>query len=416
MRGSIDKMAFSIDSMRSNFPALSRTYNGKTVVYLDGPGGSQVCKPVIDAMRSYMENGGANLHGEFPTSIETEAIISNARSAIADFLNVNDIEVGFGANTTTLNFHIASALRNRFKNRAKGEIVVTEMDHRANVDPWILLAKDLGYTVRWIPVNTDTLTLDLSSLETLINSNTVIVAAGLSSNAIGTVSDVKRIFNFAHKFGAITIADAVHAAPHLPVDRDYLDADILSCSAYKFFGPHLGVVAIRSCIFETLDFYKILPAPYQTPLRLETGTQNHEAIASIEPLINFIASQGEGSNRKEKIKNAMRAIQAHEDELAEKIRKDLINNENIKIYMASADTIKTPTVGFITNKMSSVEFCKRMADEFSVFIASGNFYASTLSNKLGLEGKGGWIRAGLAPYNNESEVDRFLDAVKKLTK
>jgi cysteine desulfurase family protein (TIGR01976 family) len=268
---------FDVQAVREQFPALDRTYRGRGVVYFDGPGGSQVARQAIEAISGYMERGGANLHGVFPTSTETEEILADTRRAAADFLGSAPDEIAFGANMTTLTFAISRALAQEWDENS--EIVVTELDHRANVDPWVLAAAERGARVRWVRVTPETLTLDEKDLEQNINENTKLVAMGLASNAVGTVNDVATVAERARDAGALVAVDAVHAAPHIPVDRGAIGADIITCSAYKFFGPHVGVTAIRRDLFEKLDVYRLEPAPEYIPDKLETGTQNHEGIA-----------------------------------------------------------------------------------------------------------------------------------------
>jgi selenocysteine lyase/cysteine desulfurase len=234
---------FPVKLVRSQFPALNRVFKGKPVVYFDGPGGSQVVKSAMDAIFDYMAQGGANLHGSFPSSRDTEAIISESKLAVADLFGVKEQEVAFGANMSTLTFAISRAM-GRFLKEGD-EIVLSELDHRANVDPWLTMAIDRGVTVRWIPVNPQTLTLDLKDLDKIINSNTRLVAVGLASNAVGTINDVRYIASQAHKVNAIVAVDAVHAAPHFSINRDQIAADILLCSSYKFFGPHVGLTPIN---------------------------------------------------------------------------------------------------------------------------------------------------------------------------
>ena len=270
---------FDVQAVREQFPALGRTYNGRGVVYFDGPGGSQVARQAIDAMAGYMERGGANLHGVFPTSTETEEILAGTREAAADFLGAAPDEVAFGANMTTLTFAISRALAREWDETP--EIVVTELDHRANVDPWLIAAREKGAKVRWVRVDPETLTLVTEDLERNINDRTKLVAVGLASNAVGTVNDVAAVAEMAHGVGAIVAVDAVHAAPHIPVDRDAIGADVITCSAYKFFGPHVGVTAIKRELFERLNVYRLDPAPHDIPDKLETGTQNHEGIAGV---------------------------------------------------------------------------------------------------------------------------------------
>ena len=403
---------FPIQQVRDQFPALKRTYKDKEVAYFDGPGGSQVVKSAIQAIASYMENGGANLHGAYPSSWETEAIIAEAKDAVSDFLNVRPNEVAFGANMTTLTIAIANALGKQFK--AGDEIVVTEMDHRANVDPWIMMAEDRGLTVRWIPVDTETLTLDLSNLDKLINEKTKLVAVGLASNAIGTVVDLKPITERAKEVGALVAVDAVHAAPHIPIDRNAQDIDILLCSAYKFFGPHIGIAAIKEEIFKDLEPYKLTTSPSYYPDKLETGTQNHEGIAGIRPAIEFFAGFGEGETRRERILSGIERIEAHENKLANRLREGLAAIDKVTVWQAPPDVPKTPTIAIQVEGYMPEEVCKIMAEQHSIFTAAGHFYASTLGEVLDVNKTGGWVRAGLAPYNTEEEVERFISAVAEL--
>lgn len=403
---------FPITEVRSQFPALKRTYNGRTVTYFDGPGGTQVVKSSIDAISSYMENGGANLHGAFSTSRETEEIIVEAKRAVGDLLGVNENEIAFGANMTTLALSIARALG---KNWGAGdEIVVTELDHRANVDPWLTMAEDRGLTVKWIPVNTETLTLDLTNLDEIINKKTRLVAVGLASNAVGTINNIDVISKRAKEVGALIAVDAVHATPHLTIDRDILNIDILLCSAYKFFGPHVGIVAIKKELFESLEPFKLQPAPSYIPDKLETGTQNHEGIAGIKPAIEFIASLGEGETRKDRIRSGMEFVEAYENQLVGRLREGLSLNKKVTLYQANHSVPKTPTVAFTVEGYTPLEVCQRLSEEHGIFIADGHFYATTLAEKLGIIEHGSWVRAGLAPYNTEEEVERFIQAIRLL--
>lgn len=405
--------SFPVEAVRQQFPALKRTYRGKQAVYLDGPGGSQVVKSSMDAIYSYMANGGANLHGSFPTSRETEAMIAGAREAVADLLGALPQEVAFGANMTTLAFSLARALGRDWQ--PGDELVVSELDHRANVDPWLAVAKERGMTVRWIKVNPEKFTLELDELDDLLTEKTKLVAVGLASNAVGTINDIPRISRKAKEVGALLAVDAVHAVPHLFVDRDQLGADILLCSAYKFFGPHVGIGVIRQPLFEALQPYKLQPAPSYIPDKLETGTQNHEGLAGIAPAIDFIASLGSGDTRRERIRFAYEAIEAHENRLAEKIRSALGQLEGVTLFQAGGEAAKTPTIAFRVAGWHPQKVCERMAEEYAIFVADGDFYASTLAEKLGIREDGGWVRAGLAPYNTEEEIDLFIAGIRKLT-
>lgn len=401
---------FDVQAVRDQFPALGRVYNGRGVVYFDGPGGSQVARQAIEAITGYMERGGANLHGVFPTSTETEEMLADTRMAAADFLGAAPDEVAFGANMTTLTFEISRALAREWDRDS--EIVVTELDHRANVDPWLVAAAEQGARVRWVSVDPETLTLDENDLEQSITGRTKLVAIGLASNAVGTVNDVAAVAERAHSTGALVAVDAVHAAPHLPSDRDAIGADVITCSAYKFFGPHVGVTAIRRDLFEKLGVYRLDPAPDYIPDKLETGTQNHEGIAGVKGALEFISSLGEGTSQREKLTSAMKAVEEQETPLAENFRIALRDIPGVKLYAAPDGVRKTPTIAFTVQGKAPEDVCTRML-EHGFFIAAGDFYASTLAEKLGIRDSGGFIRAGLAPYNTEAEVERFVEALER---
>jgi len=401
---------FDVQAVRDQFPALGRTHNGRGVVYFDGPGGSQVARQAIEAITGYMERGGANLHGVFPTSTETEEILADTRMAAADFLGAAPDEVAFGANMTTLTFAVSRALASGWDRDS--EIVVTELDHRANVDPWIIAAAERGARVRWIRVDPETLTLDENDLEQSITRRTKLVAIGLASNAVGTVNDVAAVADRAHSAGALVAVDAVHAAPHLPLNRDAIAADVITCSAYKFFGPHVGVTAIRRDLFEKLGVYRLDPAPDYIPDKLETGTQNHEGIAGVKGALDFISSLGEGTSQREKLTSAMKAVEEQEAALAENFRTALKDVPGVMLYAAPDGVRKTPTIAFTVQGKAPEEVCLQML-EHGFFIAAGDFYASTLAEKLGIGDSGGFIRAGLAPYNTEEEVKWFVEALER---
>lgn len=405
---------FPIQNIRQQFPALNRTYKGKPAIYFDGPGGSQVVRQSIDSIAQYMINGGANLHGQFVTSKETEVVIAEAKQAVAELFGASANEVAFGANMTTLTFAISRALGRNWK---KGdELVVTEIDHRANVDPWLAVADDLGLVVRWLRVDPQELTLDLSELNSIVTEKTRLVAVGFASNGVGTINQVEQIARRTREVGAIVVVDAVHATPHFSIQRDVIGADILLCSAYKFFGPHVGIAVIRSEIFEKINPYKLKPAPIYSPEKLETGTQNHEGIAGIAPAIDFIAGLGQGATRVEKIMSGLGKIEEYENRLAEKIRTAMGTMPKITLYQAKASVKKTPTIAFEVEGISPAEVCRYMAEEYGIFVADGDFYATTLADMTGVNSRGGWVRVGLAPYNSEEEVDRFLEALRELIK
>ena len=403
---------FDVSAVREQFPALARTHNGRRAVYFDGPGGSQVARSAIEAVSGYMTRGGANLHGPFPTSVETEEVLHQARRATADLLGAAPDEISFGANMTTINFAISRSLARTWDENA--EVVVTELDHRANVDPWLLAAAENGTTVRWIRVNPETLTLELEDVESTINEKTKLVAVGLASNAVGTVNDVAAIAKRAHEVGAFVAVDAVHAAPHIPVDRDAIGADVLTCSAYKFFGPHVGASAVRRDLLEALAAYKLEPAPDYIPDKLETGTQNHEGIAGVKGAVEFIASFGGGTTARERLVSGMRAIEEYEADLADRFRAAMREIPGANLYAAPDDIRKTPTLAFRVDGYTPREITEHMADE-GFFVADGHFYASTLARRLGIHDKGSWVRAGLAPYNTAEEIDGFVEALARFS-
>jgi len=408
-------MDFPINQVRERFPALARTYNDKPVAYFDGPGGTQFLDSAIDAMCSYMRQGGSNRHGNSPTSpigAETERLIAKAREDMKVLLNAHDYEVAFGQNATSLMFQISRALAKKWT--AGDEIILTELDHHANIDTWRTAAVDRNVVVKYVPVCTKTLAFDFDALAGLINPRTKLIAVGAASNCTGTIVDIKAVSKMAKEVGALLAVDAVHAVPHMYVDAEYLGIDMLFASAYKFFAAHVGMAIVQKDLFNSLDIYKIAPASDNAPDCLETGTQNHEAIPSISAAIQFIAELGNGNTLKERIVSGYKAISEHEDEVADHIRAELVKIDGITIYQAGKDVPKTPTIAFRAKGITPRDFCVRMSEEHSVFIACGNFYAQTLAEKLGINDNGAFIRAGLAPYNTMEEANRFLDGVKAI--
>ena len=405
-------LAYPIDAVRAQFPALGRMYKGKQVAYLDGPAGSQFVSGAIQAVYDYMVNGAANLHGNFPTSRETEAIIAKARADICTLFNAEDAAVAFGPNATTMLFHTSRALAQQWQ--AGDEIILTEMEHHSNIDSWRTAAEDRGVTIKYIPFHTETLTLDMDALPGLITPKTRLIAVGMASNCIGTIVDIRPVSKLAREVGALVAVDAVHAIPHLYVDMQELGIDMLFSSAYKFFAAHVGMAIIKKDLFETLKVYKIEPAPDYIPDRMEIGTQNHEGIGAVSAAIAFIASLGTGDSLKERIISGYAAIEDYENRLAEVVRRGLGEIAGITLYQADDSVPKTPTIAFRAAGISNVDFCVRMCEEHSVFIAEGHFYALKLAEKLGLHETGSFIRAGLAPYNTMEEVERFLTGVREI--
>jgi len=404
--------SYPIHQIRAEFPALNRQVNGITQIYLDGPSGTQVVRGCIQAMVNYMENGSANLGGKYQTSIESMDVIDDARQALGDFVGVSKDEIAIGPNMTSLTYMVSRALSQSWQ--AGDEIVVTELDHRANVDPWIQAANDKNCTINWIKMDSEKLILDLSNLDEVITPKTKVVCIGHASNGVGTINDISTIADAAKKVGAILVVDAVHSAPHLYIDFNQLKADILLASLYKFFGPHLGFVAIKKEIFDELKPYKLTTSPTTTPEKLETGTQNHEAIAGIVPAVDFFTNLGKGNTRREKIKSAFELIEKYEDTLAEKIRVELSQLPHVQLYQADKTVRKTPTIAFRVKNISPSQVCSFLAEKYGICSGDGHFYAKTIGDRLDLNKDGGWVRIGLAPYNTEEEVEIFLNAMKNI--
>src|SRR5438477_10245888 len=296
----------STEEIRRCFPALARTHNGYPVAYFDGPGGTQVPRTVVEAMNDYLYRHNANTHWAYPTSEETDAIIDSARSVVADFLNANPTEIAFGANMTTLTFHLARALGRGYGRN--DEILVTELDHHANIAPWHALEKEGGVKVRMVKRIPASGELDWDDFSRQLTRRTKLVAIGAASNALGTINDVRRAGGMAHSLGAKIFVDAVHYAPHELIDVSDWNCDFLACSAYKFYGPHIGILYGRHDLLGSLDFPKLIPAPDSAPERAETGTQNHEGIAGAAAVVEFLASLVQAPTRRERLQDAFRQL------------------------------------------------------------------------------------------------------------
>lgn len=403
--------AASVEEIRRHFPALDRKHEGLPVAYFDGPGGTQVPRQVIDAVSDYLLHHNANTHWQYPTSRETDAALAAARQALADFLQATPDEIAFGANMTTLTFHLARSLGRAWG--AGDEIVVTELDHHANVDPWRALAKDRGVTVRTVAMRPETGQLDGEDLERALSSRTRIVAIGAASNALGTVNDVRRAVELAHARGALAFVDAVHAAPHVLPDVKAVGCDFLACSAYKFYGPHVGVLFGRREIVNAVDAPKVEPAPNSSPEKLETGTQNHEGIVGATAAVDFLASLAAGATRRGRLETAFAALHQRGQLLVERLWIGLSALPGVKMYGPPPSAPRTPTVAFTvaghTSDQVSVALARR-----ALFVSSGDFYASTAVRRLGHE-KDGLVRAGCACYTTEEEIERLIAGVAELT-
>jgi cysteine desulfurase family protein (TIGR01976 family) len=399
-----------IEKIRARFPALTRKHNGKPVAYFDGPGGTQVPREVVDAMTDYLLHHNANTHWNYPTSAETDAALNQAREIFADFFNASPREIAFGNNMTTLTFHVSRALGRQWN--AGDEIVVTELDHQANVSPWRALEKERGVTVRSVPFNPETFELNWPELERAVNSKTRLVAIGAASNALGTISNVRDVSRLAHAQGALCYVDAVHFAAHHPIDVQTLDCDFLACSPYKFYGPHTGVLYGKADRFAALDIPKVAPATNEIPERLETGTQNHEGIVGAAAAVEFLASLAPGMTRREKLVHAITGLHARGDELFARLWNGLNAIKGVRCYGPPPGRPRTPTVSFVINSHPSAAVAKALAAE-GIFASNGNFYATGVINQLG-HAKDGLMRAGCACYTTAEEVDRLVAAIRKI--
>jgi cysteine desulfurase family protein (TIGR01976 family) len=400
----------SIDEIRRCFPALARTHNGYPVAYFDGPGGTQVPRAVVQAMNDYLYHHNANTHWAYPTSQETDAIIDSARSVLADFLNAQPTEIVFGANMTALTFHLARALGRGYERN--DEIVVTELEHHANVAPWRALEKERGVKVRMVKMIPDTGELDWDDFHRQLTERTKLVAIGAASNALGTINDVRRAAKVAHSSGAQIFVDAVHYAPHGLIDVRDWDCDLLACSAYKFYGPHIGILYGRFDLLSSLDFPKLIPAPDSAPERAETGTQNHEGIAGAAAAVDFLASLAPGTTRRKRLRAAFEQLHERGDALAAQLWNGLREIERVRLYGPPSGTTRTPTIAFTVNGRPSIDVAKKLAER-GVFLSHGDFYAMTVIERLG-QTPHGVVRAGCACYTTSQEVDRLLAGVRGL--
>ena len=400
----------STAQIRAHFPALERVHNGYPVAYFDGPGGTQVPRPVVEAMADYLYHHNANTHWAYPTSAETDAAIESARETCADLINASPAEIAFGANMTTLTFHLARALSVRYE--AGDELVVTELDHHANVAPWQRIATERGLTLRTVRLIPETGQLDWEGFEKAISKRTRLIAIGAASNALGTINDVPRAINLARSAGAQVFVDAVHYAPHALVDVRSLDCDFLGMSAYKFYGPHIGIMYGKKHLLEEIDFPKLIPAPDSAPENVETGTQNQEGMVGAAAAIDFLANLAEGSSRRERLAEVYEALHVRCDKLVTKLWEGLERIDGVRLYGPPPAVARTPTVSFTVADVASTDVARQLASK-GLFLSHGDFYAATVVERLGL-GEEGLVRAGCACYTTAEEVERLVEAVAKL--
>ncbi|MGX2029620.1 MULTISPECIES: cysteine desulfurase-like protein [Methylocaldum] len=411
--------SFDLEWIRSQFPALAQGIGSQRLVFFDGPGGTQVPQSVMDAMSRYLATSNANAHGAFVTSRRTDELIASARSAVADFLGCSADEVIFGANMTTLAFAFSRAIGRSLK--PGDEIVVTRLDHYANVSPWYAL-EEVGAVVRVVDIHLEDCTLDMSDLERQLSERTRVVAIGYASNAVGTVNDVAKAVRLAHAVGALVFVDAVHYAPHGPIDVRALDCDFLACSAYKFFGPHVGILFGKREHLARFRPYKVQPAPDEVPSCWETGTLNHEGLAGLIATIDYLAELGRRvssspENRRDALIVAMEASRQYERRLSERLIQDLLQITGLKLYGITDPARfdwRTPTVAITLAGHTPYAVAERLGDR-GIFTWHGNFYALGLTEKLGVESTGGLLRIGLLAYNTFDEIDCLLNALDEIS-
>jgi cysteine desulfurase family protein (TIGR01976 family) len=404
--------------VRAQFPALSQTVDGQPAIFLDGPGGTQVPQRVIDAISDYLRASNANTDGVFATSQRTDAMLAGARAAMADFLACDPEEIVFGANMTSLTFAMSRAIARELN--PGDEIVVTRLDHGANYSPWLAL-EERGITIRVAEINDHDCTLDMDDLARKITSRTKLVAVGYASNAVGTINNVREVVRMAHRVGAMAYVDAVHYAPHGPIDVRALDCDFLVCSAYKFFGPHMGILYGKHRHLTRLQPYKVAANTHAVPLNWEWGTLNHECIAGITACVDYLADLGRridpsASARRIALLAAWKAIQNHERILVERLIAGLLKISGLKLYGISdpsrfAD--RCPTVAVRIANHTPLALATELGRR-GFFTWDGNYYALNLTEHFDVEKDGGFLRIGLAHYNTAAEVDRFLAVLQEI--
>jgi cysteine desulfurase family protein (TIGR01976 family) len=402
--------------VRSRFPALAREIDGRPAVFVDAPGGSQVPDPVIQAMAGYLRRSNANAHGAFATSQETDRVVADAHRASADLLNADADEVVFGPNATTLLFSISRSVGRTLV--PGDEVVVTRLDHDANVRPWVLAAEDAGATVRWVDVREDDATLDPASFEAALSERTKIVAFTLASNAVGTITPAAELTRLVHeRTPAIVACDGVHLAQHRRIDVRAIGADLVVCSPYKIFGPHLGILFGRREVLSSLRPYKVRPAEDALPFAFETGTQNHEGFAGWVAAVEYLAELGGDGSRRASIADAFeRAIVPYEASLSERFLEGIHGIAPVRLYgIADPGRVgeRTPTFAIRVGEQHPAETAKALAER-GIFVWDGNYYALEIMERLGLQDSGGAVRIGFCHYNTPAEVDRVLEELATL--
>ena len=407
-----------LSKLRERFPALARRLEGRACLFADAPGGTQVPEDVIDAMARYLRTSNANEGGAFATSAETDELIGEARRAGADLVGGEPAEIVFGPNMTTLSFALSRSMARRLG--PDDEVVVTVLDHDANVAPWVAAARDAGAEVRWVDMDPTDCTLDLDSLDRALGPRTRIVAVTLASNAVGTITAAREVVERARAAGAFVIADAVHYAQHRAIDVRSLGADVLFCSAYKFFGPHLGLMWARRELLEAWEPYKVRPAPNGGPERWETGTQNHEGLAGLVAAVRYLADVGRGfghprgEDHRSAVVAGMEAIRAYERGLARRFLEALAELSEVRLFGIADPELadeRTPTFAVRVGDRHPREVAEELGRR-GVFVWDGNYYALAIMERLGLEETGGAVRIGFCHYSTLDEVDRVVDELR----
>ncbi len=402
--------------LRAQFPALQQIVSGQTAVYLDGPGGTQTPQSVIDAISQALTLGISNQGGPFLASIRTDAIVQAARAAIADLYNArNPEEIIFGQNMTSLTFAISRAIAQTWQ--PGDEIIVTRLDHDANISPWRLAAADRGVTVRWLDFDPTDCTLRLDTLPDLLNARTRLLAISFASNAVGTITDVRRAAQMAHAAGAQVYVDAVHYAPHDLIDVQALDCDFLAASVYKFFGGHVGALYGRYELLDALPAYKVRPAPAKPAGKWETGTQSFESLAGVTAAVNYLAAiSGAAETRRQQLVQAMARIKAYEMGLSDYFLRRATAVAGLKVYgITDVERLaeRTPTFAISLAGYTPEEVATRLGAQ-GIYVWHGHYYAVAVMERLGLLDKGGLVRIGFVHYNTYAEADRVLAALAQL--
>jgi cysteine desulfurase family protein (TIGR01976 family) len=403
-------------TLRDQFPGLNQRRDGLVPIFIDGPAGTQVPERVIDEMVYYLTHCNANHGGVFATSIESDRILDDAHAALADLLNAPAPgAIIFGNNMTSLTFHLSRSIAKIL--RPGDEVMVTRLDHDANVSPWILATRDAGATVRWIEINCEDCTLNLDTFRRQLSEKTKWVAVGLASNGVGTINDVATIAKEAKRAGAMVFVDAVHFAPHGPIDVQTLGCDFLACSAYKFFGPHVGVLWGRPELLESLPCYKVRPSSNELPGKWMTGTQNHEGLAGVAAAVDYLADLADSNpNRRVRLKQAMSAIQNYEQTLSKHLLAGLAERPRYRVLgVRDVNRLneRVPTISITAKDQSPQQMCAYLASQ-QINSWAGNSYALEVSEQLGVEATGGFLRLGLVHYNTTREIDVLLKALDEM--